>query len=246
MTPLFSSQDEFERIARIIQRYAKLPFGTSSIPGAVLEAVLATVRGGRRLDTYDFVDVIGTGAGWQVKSTKIDTPITWKRAKLPKQADLITASQSGEEGIKELGDAIIRSCNEHVKESFDRYDLSEIGYCRLIVKADRTVRYFERKLCDRDHPVLFNPDDFVWSWSTPKKGVKKEQLEAFHGKHVGSGRKWWSWHGLGENQLHFTGESSWWPKPGDPHQIDFELPGEAEKLSFEKFLELLEDPELSI
>ena len=41
------------------------------------------LRQGEVLGTYDFVDVIkrGSKCGWQVKSTKESTPVTWKRAK---------------------------------------------------------------------------------------------------------------------------------------------------------------------
>ena len=41
-----------------------------SVPGSVLETILAEVRGGDALPTYDFVDVINRDSkvGWQVKS----------------------------------------------------------------------------------------------------------------------------------------------------------------------------------
>ena len=80
--------------------------------------VLAHVRGGRVLNTYDFVDVIRTedGCGWQVKSTKATTPVTWKRAKIPDAVSLIEQSNRSAGGLQALGDAIMEFCNRHAQE----------------------------------------------------------------------------------------------------------------------------------
>jgi hypothetical protein len=86
-------------------------------------------------------------------------------------------------------------------------------------------------------PTLFNPDDFDWQWSKPKHTVKKEQLPALHGRNVHTDTKWWAWHGLGENQLHFYGEKAWWPEfDKSANCIEFELPSCEEKMTMEKFI----------
>lgn len=139
-----------------------------------------------------------------------------------------------------MGNAIIGFCNAHAKESIDTYGLDEIGYARLILFPDGAVRYFERLLCTRDDPIVFRPEEFRWRWSIQKEGKKKEQLSALHGIHQPTGEKWWAWHGLGENQLHFSGERAWWPAANAPQAISFRFPSESEKVSIERLLELLE------
>jgi hypothetical protein len=238
---VFSSLQELNALADLLSKYLRLPFSTVIIPGAVMEGVLAYVRGGAVLRTYDFVDVIERKrrCGWQVKSTMASTPVTWKRAKIANSLALIAESRKSIEGLQVLGDTIIAFCNHHAEESIKSYDLEEIGYSRLIIHADGTVTYFERLLCTRSNPQIFNPADFEWRWSVPKKTVRKEQLPALHGISKLDGRKWFAWHGLGENQLHFYGEKSWWPDESNPHQVNFHFPTEDEKISVEKFIELL-------
>jgi hypothetical protein len=216
---IFSSTRELERIEQILVNYAKLPMATDSIPGAVMEAVLAHVREAKVLHTYDFVDVVDTknGVGWQIKSTKSSTPVTWKRAKIPNADALIDASLEG-------------------AESVEKYGLSQIGYARLVVDG-QVIRYFERELYSKAQPILFLPEDFEWRWSTRKESKKKEQLQALHGIHRKTSKKWWAWHGLGENQLHFSGETTWWPEQDNVNARVFRFP--ETKLSIEEFIELL-------
>ncbi|MFC3173487.1 hypothetical protein ACFOD9_04405 [Novosphingobium bradum] len=242
MSAVFSSRQQLDQICLILSRYIRLPVSTDTIPGAFLEAVLAHVRGALRLNTYDYVDIHRPQerVGWSIKSTLAATPVTWKRAKLPNQAQLIAASEQSDEGLQALGDAIISFCNAHAHASLARYGLDEIGYARLIVHRTGDVTYFERKLCDRANPDIFSPRDFEWQWSSPKKTVRKEQLPALHGRHRETGKKWWAWHGRGENQLHFNGDSTWWPARDDPHAISFRFPAEDEKISFERLTEVLE------
>jgi hypothetical protein len=237
---IFSSSEELILIKETLSKYLRLPFSGETIPGAVMEAVLSYIRKAKRLNTYDFVDVIDieSRCGWQVKSTKSQTPVTWKRAKIPNSLELIEESRSGVAGLQKLGDAIIAFCNAHAQESIDLYDLNEIGYSRLILFDDGRVCYFERLLCTRDNPNVFNKDDFIWRWSIPKKTVKKEQLQALHGINKHTQKKWWAWHGLGENQLHFSGENEWWPK-SDAHTATFQFPGESEKISLERLFDIL-------
>ena len=227
---------------QMLANYVRLPFSKDSIPGALMEAILSHIHGGEVLNTYDFVDVIQheSRCGWQVKSTKAGTPVTWKRAKIPNALELIDASEKSDQGLQDLGDAIIEFCNEHAMASMQRYDLAEIGYSRLIVRKDGRVTYFERRLCSRSAPSVFDPAEFIWQWSAPKKTVKKEQLPALHGSHRQTGKKWWAWHGRGENQLHFSGESVWWPSENDPHAFSFQLPPDGDKLSFNQFMNLLQ------
>lgn len=241
---VFSSPEQLRSLAELLSKYARLPFSPVSIPGAVMEGVLAHIRGGQVLRTYDFVDVVKLSdkCGWQVKSTMAGTPVTWKRAKIPDSVALIAASRAESQepsATQKLGDAIIRFCNEHAAESLRRYNLNEIGYSRLIIQLGGDAFYFERLLCTRERPYVFDPEEFEWRWSTPKKTIKKEQLPALHGISRKTGDKWFAWHGLGENQLHFAGERHWWPREGDPHAVAFRLPGEPDKISLEDFVKLI-------
>ncbi len=242
MSHVFSSQSQLDKIALILSRYIRLPVSTDVIPGAFLEAVLAHVRDAERLKTYDYVDIVDRSrrVGWSIKSTLAGTPVTWKRAKIPNQLDLITGSRLSPAGAQQLGNALLEFCNAHARTSLATYGLQEIGYARLIVGKDGTVRYFERKLCDTNKPNIFNPDDFTWRWSVPKRTTKKEQLQSLHGIHKATQHKWWAWHGLGENQLHFSGEKAWWPPTGAPHMTAFRLPLPSEKISFDCLVEMLE------
>ena len=238
---VFSSPSNLLALQRILSNYVRLPASGTNIPGQLMESVLSCVREGTVLNTYDFVDVINlqTGCGWQVKSTKEKTPVTWKRAKIPNALELIEASRESESGLQTLGDVIIDFCNDHARSSLYDYGLKEIGYSRLILSRSGQVTYFERLLCSRDRPNVFDPTDFTWQWSTPKRVIKKEQLPALHGTHRATGDKWWAWHGLGENQLHFSGESAWWPDDDDPHMFSFQLPSGQEKLTFNQLMTLL-------
>jgi hypothetical protein len=175
---VFSSQKQRAQIASIIESCARLPVSNDAVPGAFLETVLAHVRGAKVLATYDYVDVIDTDAkvGWSVKSTKAATPMTWKRAKLPNKTAMITASKSSDEGKQLLGNALINFCNDHAVKSMETYNLSSIGYCRLIVHDNYKATYFERLLCTYESPLIFNPDDFEWKWSVEKTTNGKEQL----------------------------------------------------------------------
>ena len=214
---------DIARVVTLIQTILRLPF-YESLPGAAFEEILAHVYGGRRTGTYDFVDVVNdeTHAGWQVKSTRHLTPVTWKRAKLPNKNSLIEASRKTPAGAQVLGDAIIDFCNHAAKESIKKYQLKSLKYARLIDYMDGRLTYFERIL-----PIsgeLFEPRDFTWSWSQSRT-ARKEQLPAFHGVHVNFDRPWFAWHGLGENQLHFKGERAWWPAEESPNRHDFTRSG---------------------
>ena len=191
--------------------YLHLPFASDSIPGSYAESIIADHYGGEKLAKYDFADVISREMriGWQVKSTKASTPVTWKRAKIEGSDELIRKSDQGDESAtKQLGDLVIEACNDHARESLEKYQLSEIRYARIILDDGRLI-YFEKKLIDDSQRILFDPATFNWRWSQPKETKKKEQLPALHG--FCGKDKWFSWHGRGENQLHFTGERLWWP-----------------------------------
>ena len=239
---LHSSGEELAEIVTILQNYTRLPFTSFNIPGAVMEGVLAHVRKGSVLRTYDFIDVVNmeNRVGWQIKSTLAETPITWMRAKIPNSTELILRSEKDGPGCQALGNAIIAYCNDHAHKSLKTYDLDEIGYARLILHKSGEATYFEKTLCSKVQPDIFNASEFTWKWSKPKNAVAKEQLPALHGTHIQSGKKWWAWHGRGENQLHFSGERAWWPKsPKDPHTKAFRLLSADEKLSIEAFIDLL-------
>ncbi len=168
---LFSSTAQLMEIGRVLSTYMRLPLSSETIPGGTMEALLAHIRGGVVLGKYDFVDVIKpeSKCGWQVKSTKARTPVTWKRAKIPGREKLISASKKSAVGAQALGDAIIEFCNAHALASLKTYDLDQIGYCRLILRGNGLVTYFERLLVTREKPQVFLPSDFVWNWSKPKE-----------------------------------------------------------------------------
>lgn len=210
MSRVYSSPAELDKIVQLLERLLMLPVLPGRIPGALLEAAFAHVRRAEPKSTYDFVDVVDAAnrTGWQIKSAKEKTPVTWKRAKLPNAERLIAESRDNPQA---LGDAIIAFCNAHAKASMERYGLAAVGYARLIARADGGVAYYERELATAAAPEMFCANDFSWAWSAPKQARAKEQLSAFHGTHRESGEKWWFWHGLGENQLHFPGERHWWP-----------------------------------
>ena len=240
---IFSTREHLQEISQSLQTFARLPISSTTIPGAVMEDILASVRGGSVLKTYDFVDVIDptNAIGWQVKSTKQNTPVTWKRVKLPNSTAMIERSQKDKTSIQNLGNAIITFCNDHGRESLERYGLKSIGYARLIIHTNRTATYFERELITTEHPLIFNPNDFTWTWSKPKRTKAKEQLSALHGLHTPSDRKWFAWHGQGENQLHFSGESAWWPSRDDPRAITLTLPKASEKIDLRTLARLLKE-----
>ena len=204
MNALFSSPRQLGSLADILARYMTLPFFDQKIPGGIMEAVLAHVRGAEVLQTYDFVDVVDrkSKVGWQVKSTKKSTPLTWKRAKIPSAATLIEDSRRSQAGLQNLGNEILHFCNLHARHSIELYGLEAVGYSRLILDDSKnTLTYFECQLCDAENPVIFNPQDFTWHWTSqkPRKIGGKEQLVSLHGTHTPSGAKWFAWHGLGEN-----------------------------------------------
>jgi hypothetical protein len=218
---IYSDQPTLQRIALLLRRYHRLPFVSSGIiAGTVVENVLEQARSLERLGRYDFVDVVSRELryGLQVKSSKQTSPLTWQRAKVPNSGELREASKKFESAQQELGTKILDYINSHVAKDLETYKLDEIGYARLVVGRDSAF-YFERRLLDRDHPVLFNPSDFHWRWAEDRKATKEQRgsLSAYDR----AGTKWFSWHS--ENQLHFINERVWWPQPGDPTRIDFPL-----------------------
>ena len=239
---IFSTRGELNRVKASLHTYLRLPFSGETIPGAVMEHTLGAIRGASVLNTYDFVDVLkeADSLGWQVKSTKEGTPVTWKRAKIENSSELIASSELDQGAVQALGNEIIRTCNLHGRDSLEKYRLEAIGYARLIVRGDGTATYFERKLITTSSSDLFDPEEFSWSWSKPKRTRRKEQLPALHGTHLPSGKKWFAWHGRGENQLHFKGERYWWPDPTDPHAITFALPRQDERVDLERLRRLLD------
>ena len=238
---VYSTPEQLENMRDILSNFVRMPFLQDSIPGFLAEAVFAHVRGASVLKTYDFVDVVHNAShcGWQVKSSKESTALTWKRVKIENSAELIQKSAQSADDLQALGDMIINVCNDHARASMKKYDLSEIGYARFIVHKDGQVTYFERLLCSKNEPLVFNPRDFVWEWSKRKKTRTKEQLSALHGTNIKTEEKWWAWHGRGENQLHFSEESVWWPPEDSPHTFSFELPRKEDRLSFEQLNELI-------
>ncbi len=239
---LFSSKVELRQLANLLTAFCRLPIAGESVPGALLEAAFGHIRGAKVLPTYDYVDLVDVSRriGWSIKSTKAATPMTWKRAKITNKAGLIGASRISAKATQTLGDTLIKFCNDHAIASMEKYDLTAIGYGRLIVHANGTATYFERLLCTREQPNTFNPKDFEWNWSTAKAGRSKEQLSALHGRHRPSGKRWWAWHGLSENQLHFTGEGEWWPGAKDQHAITFELHRPSTKMGFDDLVRILD------
>ena len=236
---VLSTKDELDRIGAILYAYLRLPFSPDSVPGSIVEHVLGHVRVAEVLKTYDFADVIdrNAGIGWQVKSRKSSTPVTWKRAKIENRNKLISASEGSERGLEDLGRAILDVCNKHLIASLDLYGLHRMGYVDLILHKDE-VEYVECEIPQNSLTCLFDPSDFRWEWSKEKPKGRKEQLSALHGFHAETGERWWSWHGRGENQLHFVGER-YWLSSIQSERIRFPLPDKSQRISIEKLLELL-------
>lgn len=229
-----------ETLAEYFSLFLKLPWTGNSIPGQIVEQIVALVNTAEVLNTYDFVDVVKRNdTGWQVKSTKESTPVTWKRAKIENKEELIRKSHESTEGMKQLGEAIINFCNNHVKKSIERYNLKKINYARCIIFENRSVKYFERELCSLSRPSLFDPDDFYWDWSREKETIRKEQLSALHGFSKQTNKKVWAWHGLGENQLHFSGERSWWNDGNNLIEITIDNP--PPRFSYQDFFDALKN-----
>src|SRR5882724_4539883 len=137
-TALFSTPKQKQIIADALFAFLRLPFAGKTVPGAIMESLLGHVRGGKVMGTYDFIDVVlkSERLGWQVKSTKSDTPVTWKRAKIPNAEKLIAASHKSATGRRALGNAIINFCNAHAQASLDDFELDAIGYSRLVTNND--------------------------------------------------------------------------------------------------------------
>jgi len=184
---VYSTEKQAKEIAAYLTSYMRIPFfQDDAIPGQIMEKIISKVHGARQLPTYDYVDVViegndGSkkgnvikGVGWSVKSTKESTPLTWKRAKIEKKRSLIEASEDADEsisaiGLQALGDAIIDFCNDHAQQSMDKHNLDEIGYSRLIMFENNTAIYFEKLLCSKLKPLIFDKADYIWKWSSQKK-----------------------------------------------------------------------------
>lgn len=237
-----SSQEQLKNLARILSGYLRLPISVDSIPGAFVESAIAHVKCAERLNTYDYVDVVDrkNGIGWSIKSSKEATPVTWKRAKIPNQQRLIDESRSSENGLQRLGNAIIDFCNDHARQSMKKFNLSAIVYSRLVLMKSGRALYFEKQICSDKNYNIFEPDDFTWFWSKQKVGVRKEQLQSLHGIHRKSNSKWWAWHGLGENQLHFSGERAWWPNEGSSQAFYIDMPASDSCIGFDELIEFLD------
>jgi hypothetical protein len=235
-----STPSQLSILQNMLVTYLRLPLAGNVVPGAYLESALAYARNGEKLDTYDYVDVIHRDQkiGWSCKATKSTTPLTWKRAKLPSQNTMITDSHAGPSGLQNLGDSIITFCNDHAEQSMKDYKLEELIYSRLILHTDDIIQYFEKSLCNSENPMIFQPSDFEWRWSKSRSGTK-EQLPALHGFYRATGERWWAWHGLGENQLHFTGEKNWWPSKTSDQGILFQKPTVNEKITIEELVRLV-------
>lgn len=190
---LISSQHQVIRITNLLYSYMRLPFSEKTIPGSILECIFAYIRNADVLNTYDFVDVIDAknNLGWQIKSTKDTTPVTWKRAKIANSTKLIENSFKSDEAVQILGNAIIDFCNSHAYESIKKYNLKYIGYVRLIVFEDK-IMYFEKELCSKSNPEIFDVNQYKWQWSSQKNTTKKEQLRALHGIDITTGQKAWT------------------------------------------------------
>lgn len=229
-------KEQIATIEQLVRAFLRLPF-FEGVPGKVMEKIHAHVHSATVLGTYDFIDIVDPirRIGWQVKSTQKSTPVTWKRAKIPAKEELIDLSRQSKDGRQRLGNAIIDYCNDHAIESIRKYNLQNLVYARLIDRGNGLYTYFERPLPISG--ILFVPDDFEWNWSVPKENTKKEQLPAFHGIHAPTGKPFFAWHGLGENQLHFKGEYTWWPDENYLYQINFRSP--STPLSLTELLEIL-------
>lgn len=177
---ILSTNEEIKLIEKVILGYLRLPFSPNSIPGSIMEHVLGHVRNADVLNTYDFVDVVdrNKNIGWQVKSRKSSTPVTWKRAKITNRESLILDSESSDEGLDKLGAAVMGVCNDHLTESISKYNLTKIGYIDLILHSNK-IEYIECEMPQENLRELFKPSDFKWKWSIERKKGKKRSTICF-------------------------------------------------------------------
>lgn len=218
-------KNELKEISEYLYGYLKMPFSDDFIPGEILEKIIAETKGAERLSTYDFADVIDLDLklGWQVKSTKESSPLTWKRVNIENASDLINNSLTSESARQILGDKVLESCNNHALKSMENYKLKKIFLSRLIINNNGTITYYEKQLCSIKDPIIFRKEDFFWSWSKPNNQKGKKSL-TFIGYNKITGLKSFSWYGMGENQLHFNGEKDWWPNKSSNNVIKFKFP----------------------
>lgn len=192
-------------LGRYIKAYQSLPFFDGSVPGKILETLVAFAFQGRVLNTLDFVDVVSGKVGWQVKSIKAGSDVTWKRVTIANPEFLLELSY---EEPAFLGRYLIDICNDHIFDSFVKYGLEDIRYIKAEIHPSNVV-LVEKSIVTNDSIVAFDHDDFYWHWTEPKHRNNKELLPSFSGFHKETNSKWFSWNGLGDNQFRFTYEKVW-------------------------------------
>ena len=255
----FSTPEQLERIKQTLCSYHMLPFSGTRIPGDVLEGVLAHVRGGDLLGKYDFVDVLqrSEGVGWQVKSTRHRSPLTWMRADFRRRSELVAeADAERDEGrkrelVQALGDSVIEYANASIRDSFTKYGLQQVMFCHLVLMPENRAMYYEKLLAVEGEEELFRATDFMLSWREPRPGRANrnadpddpgaaEQLPSLRGRHVPTDQDWFAWYGRKGGQLHFLLEEKiWWPPESGAHRIDFDLP--AERFKMDEAMDMLDE-----
>lgn len=235
---MYLTEEQLQKLGSYLKAYLKLPVASGDrVPGEDFEKIVAAAINGEALGKKDFVDVLTFDKRWgkQTKSGIYGNNIIWKRAKIDNSEQLVLESKNSISAAQQLGKLLIDQCNEHIIDSINKYNLDGITYSRLIIKEPDILEYFEKFLCTKNDPIVFESKDIYWKWSNTKKSLKKEYLPALHGINIKTGETIWQWNGLGDNQLNFPGEKLWWPK----NRTIFTFPNDNEKVSFEKLLVLL-------
>lgn len=225
------------KIVGFLTTYTRIPFiEENAIPGNIMENAVSIARNGTQLPCYGFIDVINDNIGWQVKSSRKKSPLTWGQVKAP--SNLLQSKDA-----IALGNHLINSINESSIAAMEKFNLETIGYARLIVYPNNHAVYFEKELSNRTNPIIFNPKTYLWSWSNCTRKSNKETKPSLVGINTITGMREFSWHCLSGSQLHFDAEYQWWPKIKIPkseddvifsskhHAISFMLP--SKKISWD-------------
>ena len=217
---IYSSKEELEKIANAIIKYFNAPFSRENVPGPVLEEIIEECKGWPALGGIDFVDNLspngncgvqcksGSTRRWSLEKNKwLFRQRPWGRITIPlSKRILIDESYINPILLQELGDSVIDTFNDKIKFSIEKYNLDEIGYIGLVFNPNSTFQYYERSICLRNNPILFDKKDFRWEWSIPKKETDSPVLK---GINIKTNQVWVRWKAHGDTQLDFMGAEFW-------------------------------------
>jgi hypothetical protein len=157
---------EFKNLKSNIELALSMPF-IGPIDGELWERVLADVKGAEQFSSKKLFDLVdrSTKEGWSVKTIfgkplrgAIVSPII-ARIRVFELYDLDLDSDP-----QVIGDSLIEFWNDKVK-THSKLQNVEDKFISILIKGTDLVNfaYFEKRI------DVYNPDDFIWSWSEPRK-----------------------------------------------------------------------------